>query len=325
MNRVVGVVSNLPCPKEFTLEIGSGGKINFVGKGDLHDPAFDGMLFESSFEGMHDFCHFGFGFVSETFGSARRRMQDLKTHPNIELGPTNTSYSLVGNHTTHYRLKIYSSPNFKAKYISGKPMYFALVVAAIFVFTSGFFITYDRCMERRQNLTMESAVRSRNVLNSLYPATVRRRLFQSDEKRRKGSGKKSTYIRNEGQDAKHGSTVEAGTLLRRVLPLHVKSKLTSFLARGDSSDVDGDEDMPLTSPIADLFPSTTVLFADIAGFTAWSSEREPAQVFQLLVSGVRHRYQFLCDSSSHAISCFNLGNALSKVRQTGATTWCIQS
>jgi class 3 adenylate cyclase len=35
-------------------------------------------------------------------------------------------------------------------------------------------------------------------------------------------------------------------------------------------------------PIADLFHNTTVLFADIAGFTAWSSEREPPQVFKLL-------------------------------------------
>jgi class 3 adenylate cyclase len=35
-------------------------------------------------------------------------------------------------------------------------------------------------------------------------------------------------------------------------------------------------------PIADLFPACTVLFADIAGFTAWSSERDPTQVFLLL-------------------------------------------
>lgn len=37
-----------------------------------------------------------------------------------------------------------------------------------------------------------------------------------------------------------------------------------------------------SKPIADLFTATTVLFADISGFTAWSSVREPAQVFTLL-------------------------------------------
>ena len=38
----------------------------------------------------------------------------------------------------------------------------------------------------------------------------------------------------------------------------------------------------IAKPIADLHPNTTVLFADIANFTAWSSVREPAQVFTLL-------------------------------------------
>jgi len=37
-----------------------------------------------------------------------------------------------------------------------------------------------------------------------------------------------------------------------------------------------------TTPMADLFPNTTVVFADIVGFDAWSSAREPAQVFVLL-------------------------------------------
>ena len=37
-----------------------------------------------------------------------------------------------------------------------------------------------------------------------------------------------------------------------------------------------------SKPIADLFPEATVMFADIVGFTAWSSVREPTQVFSLL-------------------------------------------
>ena len=37
-----------------------------------------------------------------------------------------------------------------------------------------------------------------------------------------------------------------------------------------------------TKPIADYYPSATILVTDLVGFTAWSSEREPAQVFTLL-------------------------------------------
>lgn len=48
---------------------------------------------------------------------------------------------------------------------------------------------------------------------------------------------------------------------------------------------DSDTAMTASSPpIADLYNDTTIMFADIAGFTAWSSEREPTQVFQLLES-----------------------------------------
>eukprot|EP00531_Pseudo-nitzschia_arenysensis_P001207 CAMPEP_0116121830 /NCGR_PEP_ID=MMETSP0329-20121206/3901_1 /TAXON_ID=697910 /ORGANISM="Pseudo-nitzschia arenysensis, Strain B593" /LENGTH=980 /DNA_ID=CAMNT_0003615659 /DNA_START=123 /DNA_END=3065 /DNA_ORIENTATION=+ len=37
-----------------------------------------------------------------------------------------------------------------------------------------------------------------------------------------------------------------------------------------------------SKPIADYFPSATIMFADIVGFTSWASIREPAQVFELL-------------------------------------------
>merc|ERR1712127_456189 len=35
-------------------------------------------------------------------------------------------------------------------------------------------------------------------------------------------------------------------------------------------------------PIADLFHDTSIMFSDIVGFTKWSSERTPHEVFQLL-------------------------------------------
>jgi class 3 adenylate cyclase len=52
---------------------------------------------------------------------------------------------------------------------------------------------------------------------------------------------------------------------------------SSFATRRGSID-----NVSFSPPIAVHFTATTIFFADIAGFTAWSSEREPAQVFQLL-------------------------------------------
>ncbi|CAB9515699.1 Receptor-type guanylate cyclase gcy [Seminavis robusta] len=52
----------------------------------------------------------------------------------------------------------------------------------------------------------------------------------------------------------------------------VKSYLSGGFDKNDES----------VKPIADLFPHTTVMFADLAGFTAWSSTRDPSQVFTLL-------------------------------------------
>jgi class 3 adenylate cyclase len=60
-----------------------------------------------------------------------------------------------------------------------------------------------------------------------------------------------------------------------------KSRLKTFLNDGETDKSMGNPQRP-GRPIADLFNDTTVLFADIAGFTAWSSVREPSQVFTLL-------------------------------------------
>jgi class 3 adenylate cyclase len=35
-------------------------------------------------------------------------------------------------------------------------------------------------------------------------------------------------------------------------------------------------------PIAKIFPDTTVMFADIKGFTQWSASRQPTDIFLLL-------------------------------------------
>ena len=59
-----------------------------------------------------------------------------------------------------------------------------------------------------------------------------------------------------------------------------KLSLKNFLFEGlyDMEVEEADDDIGYKGkPIADLFTETTILFADIAGFTAWASVREPSK------------------------------------------------
>ncbi len=82
-------------------------------------------------------------------------------------------------------------------------------------------------------------------------------------------GEPPTEPENRNREATPGETAK----------LQLKSFLSNVPASADQDMVD---DVLNAKPIADLFPNTTVMFADIAGFTAWSSQREPSQVFTLL-------------------------------------------
>ena len=62
-----------------------------------------------------------------------------------------------------------------------------------------------------------------------------------------------------------------------------KDRLRNFLKGEDTYNSQEDYEVAKRSKsIADLFLEATIIFADIVGFMAWSSTREPFQVFQLL-------------------------------------------
>lgn len=168
-----------------------------------------------------------------------------------------------------YSLYVYPTPEMYDHYHTSMPIIITFSVAMVFVFTAVMFVLYDRLVERRQRLVMSTALRSNAIVSSLFPQQIRDRLFAEEQE---------------------------------VTPLHgTKTKLRTFLT-GDATEKKDDVTMYETKPIADLFPDTTVMvsvsagfinrwlqftflarqFADIVGFTAWSSVREPSQVFTLL-------------------------------------------
>ena len=141
-------------------------------------------------------------------------------------------------------------------------------------------------MERRQSNVLSKAKTTNAIVSALFPSNVRDRILRDAEKQAENEEREN----NKKNVFKFGAN---------------KDQLKTFL--------DEEENMVSqpysTAPIADLFvslnssswkvlplphkptnliaslpqqPSATVMFADIVGFTAWSSVREPSQVFTLL-------------------------------------------
>ncbi len=110
-------------------------------------------------------------------------------------------------------------------------------------------------------MVVKAAAKSDAILKSLFPTTVRDRLFAEESR--------ALCLKEKKTEA-------------------AKTRLKSYL-HSEAFCVEDDEEKDIskvvvfkTKPIADLFPETTIFFGDIAGFTAWSSIREPSQVFILL-------------------------------------------
>ena len=77
----------------------------------------------------------------------------------------------------------------------------------------------------------------------------------------------------------------SNAVVRSLFPDAVRSRMiqdpATIISEGTHSENTSKDS---SKPIADLFPHASVCFMDIAGFTAWSSSREPTQVFTLLES-----------------------------------------
>lgn len=165
-----------------------------------------------------------------------------------------------------YTVQVYPTSQMEDALTSNQPIVYTVIVLGIFFFASTVFFLYDIFVMKRQRVVQETALRAMSLVTSLFPGNVADQLAQdkAEEDRKKKetaalAKKRKHAIRNGFLDADDETNDQYG----------------------NAEEVD--DDIVIDSkPIADLFPSATVLFADISGFTAWSSIREPSQVFILL-------------------------------------------
>jgi hypothetical protein len=163
-----------------------------------------------------------------------------------------------------------------------KPILYTAIVAFLFLAMLIVFLTYDWLVERRQSVVINIATKSSAIVENLFPAQVRDRMLQNIAEKAaadKADDKPSSTPGAQSGDGtpnggpKSTSTTTGGKPAAADTAVSVKQFLTNMPENYNDLS---------SQPIADLFTNTTVLFADIAGFTAWSSQREPPQVFTLL-------------------------------------------
>mmetsp|Transcript_41802 Transcript_41802/g.100699 ORF Transcript_41802/g.100699 Transcript_41802/m.100699 type:complete len:1172 (+) Transcript_41802:71-3586(+) len=142
-------------------------------------------------------------------------------------------------------LHLYPTKELQESFQTNKAELFTAGAVLVFAFTSAFFLIYDYFVRRRQRKVMKRIAKQELIVSNVFPTAIRDRLYNQQSENEKGG---------KDDDSEHPLD-----------PFNVANAGT------DSG-----------APIADLYPNTSVVFADIAGFTAWSSAREPPQVFTLL-------------------------------------------
>lgn len=125
-----------------------------------------------------------------------------------------------------YTFNIYPTQEMEDEFVTNGPIVFTVVAVSIFVFTAATFIAYDCIVENRQKKVMKAIKRSEAVVSSLFPAAFKSRLYKEQE---------------ELEDRKKKD-----------------SEVDEFMGIVNPKKTDGLEE---PSPIAELYPATTILFA----------------------------------------------------------------
>jgi Adenylate and Guanylate cyclase catalytic domain len=211
----IAVVFNNTCTKSFTYQI-NGPDVVFVGVNDKHDKKYDNLRVSSKITDLEDFS-----FTASVYSGAP-----------------------ISDDHCPYSLHLYPTDDMRADFTTNNGAVYASVTLLVILSLGLIFVMYDCKVERRQKKVLSSAMRSSEIVSSLFPTSVQDQLYP---------------IQNDDADKR-------STMLWPIQSKNDTPDTTAIVGK----------------PIADLYPETTVMFADIKGFTQWSADRQPTQVFHLL-------------------------------------------
>lgn len=223
------VVGNRCDKRKFTYQI-RGAEVFFVGEGDDYHEDVDGYVVANS-----TFTEFEALFAKHL------------------LSPEEVDDSFCS-----YQVSYFPSSSFKKHYVTNQPDKYRGMVLAVFFFFVVIFWLYDGLIERRQGNVIKEAEKSDAIVRSLFPSTVRDRLYEQSQAKKKAHDDKEAWKNSEVAEGE-GGIIETP-----------KNRLKSFMSKSPE-DQAAQSSAPahhhsLSDPIADLFPKTTIMFADVCTY-----------------------------------------------------------
>ena len=143
------VVLENSCNGPFTYTV-QGSNVDFVGKGNLHASSMS------------------YSFRQSTLNIS----SEVRSNAGI-------SYQLYKGDCT-ISMMVYSTAEMYNFYNTSLPVLVTVIIILIFVFTAVMFLVYDRLVERRQRIVLNTAVKSSQIVSSLFPKQIRDRLFADE-------------------------------------------------------------------------------------------------------------------------------------------------
>ena len=239
------IVLHSTCNLDHTYEV-RGGIASYLGVRDLHDDKYDAMKHGTTMSGLRDYWdeHVRKSITVDIFPDQATMLEDIVKDDGRGLG------------ICVYYISIYPTGEYEDEFKTRIPFIYALVTVVVFVCVVVLFLLYDILVERRQRQVVVSAAKSDAMINSLFPAVIRDRLFQSS---RRSSRTRQRNLGHKSASGLRGAELPSMHDPGLLLSLTPRSRLTNFLTNASTVGLALNAAYTDDEPIAEMFANTTVV------------------------------------------------------------------
>lgn len=168
--------------------------------------------------------------------------------------------------TMHFSLNIYPSKTWVQSFYTTQPQTLTVVIVSVIVIIALFFLALDYLQSKNSSNLEDDLTYKGGIIDQLFPSNVQDKLFNRKKSSKKFNGCAECVDSSDSN-------------LRLSSYLNISSSKRGLCMW--YNDIEK-EVLSKDNPIAENYENSTVLFADLAGFTSWCSDKTPEDVFRLL-------------------------------------------